>query len=82
MQTRLQGNKMTKQSNVITIDGKEYKPEDLDESQKYYLMQINMTQQEADSLKVKLDQMTGSNLFFKDQLAKSLIKEEDNGQSE
>ena len=64
-------------ANVITIDGKEYKPEDLDESQKYYLMQINMTQQEADNIKVKLDQMTASNMFFKDQLAKSLIKEED-----
>ena len=68
-------------SDIITIDGKEYKPEDLDESQKYYLMQINMTQQEADNIKVKLDQMTASNMFFKDQLAKSLIKEEDNGQS-
>ena len=64
-------------SDTITIDGKEYKPEDLDESQKYYLMQINMTQQEADNIKVKLDQMTASNMFFKDQLAKSLIKEED-----
>lgn len=64
-------------SDIITIDGKEYKPEDLDESQKYYLMQINMTQQEADNIKVKLDQMTASNMFFKDQLAKSLIKEED-----
>ena len=63
-------------SDTITIDGKEYKPEDLDESQKYYLMQINMTQQEADNIKVKLDQMTASNMFFKDQLAKSLIKEE------
>ncbi len=64
-------------SDMITIDGKEYKPEDLDETQKYYLMQINMTQQEADNIKVKLDQMTASNMFFKDQLAKSLIKEED-----
>jgi hypothetical protein len=64
-------------SDMITIDGKEYKPEDLDETQKYYLMQINMTQQEADNIKVKLDQITGSNLFFKDQLAKSLIKEEE-----
>ena len=63
--------------NVITIDGQEYKPEDLDETQKYYLMQINMTQQEADNIKVKLDQMTASNMFFKDQLAKSLIKEEE-----
>jgi hypothetical protein len=64
-------------SDIITIDGKEFKFEDLDESQKYYYSQIKLTQQEADSLKIKLDQMTGSNLFFKDQLAKSLIKEED-----
>jgi hypothetical protein len=69
-------------SDMITIDGKEYKPEDLDETQKYYLMQINMTQQEADNIKVKLDQMTASNMFFKDQLAKSLLTEEDNGKSE
>ena len=68
---------MTEQSNVITIDGKEFKFEDLDENQKYYYSQIKLTQQEADSLKIKLDQMTGSNMFFKDQLAKSLIKEED-----
>jgi len=64
-------------SDMITIDGKEYKPEDLDETQKYYLMQINITQQEADNIKVKLDQMTASNMFFKDQLTKSLIKEEE-----
>jgi hypothetical protein len=64
-------------SDMITIDGKEYKPEDLDETQKYYLMQINITQQEADNIKVKLDQMTASNMFFKDQLAKTLIKEEE-----
>jgi len=69
-------------SETVTINDKEFKFEDLDESQKYYLMQINMTQQEADNIKVKLDQMTASNMFFKDQLAKSLIKEEDNGQSE
>ncbi len=69
-------------SDMITIDGKEYNPEDLDETQKYYLMQINMTQQEADNIKVKLDQMTASNMFFKDQLAKSLLTEEDNGKSE
>jgi len=68
---------MSEQSNVITIDDKEFKFEDLDESQKYYYSQIKLTQQEADSLKIKLDQMTGSNLFFKDQLAKSLIKEEE-----
>lgn len=74
MQIHLQGNKMTE---TVTINDKEFKFEDLDESQKYYYSQIKLTQQEADNLKVKLDQMTGSNLFFKDQLAKSLIKEEE-----
>jgi len=61
----------------ITINDKEFKFEDLDESQKYYYSQIKLTQQEADSLKIKLDQMTASNMFFKDQLAKTLIKEEE-----
>jgi hypothetical protein len=64
-------------SETVTINDKEFKLEDLDESQKYYYSQIKLTQQEADTLKIKLDQMTGSNLFFKDQLAKSLIKEEE-----
>jgi len=64
-------------SETVTINDKKFKFEDLDESQKYYYSQIKLTQQEADSLKIKLDQMTGSNLFFKDQLAKSLIKEEE-----
>ncbi len=64
-------------ADTISINDKEFKFDDLDESQKYYYSQIKLTQQEADTLKIKLDQMTGSNLFFKDQLAKSLIKEED-----
>ena len=74
MQIHLQGNKMTE---TVTINDKEFKFEDLDESQKYYYSQIKLTQQEADNLKVKLDQMTGSNVLVKDQLAKSLIKEEE-----
>ena len=64
-------------SETVTINDKEFKFEDLDESQKYYYSQIKLTQQEADNIKVKLDQMTASNMFFKDQLAKSLIKEEE-----
>ena len=68
-------------ADTISINDKEFKLEDLDENQKYYYTQINLTQKEADSLKIKLDQMTGSNMFFKDQLAKSLMKEENNGKS-
>ena len=64
-------------SETVTINDKEFKFEDLDETQKYYYSQIKLTQQEADSLKIKLDQMTASNMFFKDQLAKTLIKEEE-----
>jgi len=44
-------------SETVTINDKEFKFEDLDESQKYYYSQIKLTQQEADSLKIKLDQM-------------------------
>ena len=64
-------------ADTISINDKDFKLEDLDENQKYYYSQIKLTQQEADTLKIKLDQMTGSNLFFKDQLAKSLMKEEE-----
>ena len=67
---------MTEQSNVINIDDKEFKLEDLDENQKYYYMQIQLTDKKASDLKLELDQVTGSNLFFKDQLAKSLMNKE------
>jgi len=64
------------ENNNITVDGKEYNPEDLDENQKYYYMQIQLTDKKASDLKLELDQVTGSNLFFKDQLAKSLMTKE------
>lgn len=67
---------MTEQSNVINIDDKEFKLEDLDENQKYYYMQIQLTDKKASDLKLELDQVTGSNLFFKDQLSKSLMTKE------
>jgi len=74
MQTHLQENKL--ENNVLNIDGKEFKLEDLDENQKYYYMQIQLTDKKASDLKLELDQITGSNLFFKDQLAKSLMTKE------
>ena len=74
MQTDLQENKL--ENNVLNIDGKEFKLEDLDENQKYYYMQIQLTDKKASDLKLELDQITGSNLFFKDQLAKSLMTKE------
>ncbi len=64
------------ENNVLNIDGKEFKLEDLDENQKYYYMQIQLTDKKASDLKLELDQITGSNLFFKDQLAKSLMTKE------
>ncbi len=74
MQTHLQEHKL--ENNVLNIDGKEFKLEDLDENQKYYYMQIQLTDKKASDLKLELDQITGSNLFFKDQLAKSLMTKE------
>jgi hypothetical protein len=64
-------------TDTLTIDGKEFKLEDLDKNQKYYYMQIQLTDKKASDLKLELDQITGSNLFFKDQLAKSLMTKEE-----
>ena len=49
---------MTEQkTNVITIDGKEYKEEDLSQDQSYFINQIRDLQVKAASLKFQLDQI-------------------------
>lgn len=44
--------------NVIKINGKEYKPESLDDQQKYYIRQIQSCQQKADHLAFEHSQVT------------------------
>jgi hypothetical protein len=81
MQTRLQGNKMTEQSNVITIDGKEYNQDDLTQDQSYFINQIRDLQTKAGSLKFQLDQVTVAQNAFTNSLIESL-KSEDKDEDE
>ena len=76
MQTRLQGNKMTEQSNVITIDGKEYNQDDLTQDQSYFINQIRDLQTKAGSLKFQLDQVTVAQNAFTNSLIESLKSED------
>ena len=68
---------MTEQSNVITIDGKEYNQEDLSQDQTYFINQIKDLQAKAASLKFQLDQVTVAQNAFTNSLIQSLNKEEE-----
>jgi len=48
--------------NVITIDGKEYQPEDMNEQQTYLIAQIRACQQKATNIRFELDQVHYLNL--------------------
>ena len=68
---------MTEQSNVITIDGKEYNQEDLTQDQSYFINQIRDLQAKAASLKFQLDQVTVAQNAFTNSLIQSVKGEED-----
>jgi hypothetical protein len=63
---------MTEQSNVITIDGKEYKPEDLSQDQNYFINQIKDLQAKAANLRFQLDQVTVAQNAFTNSLIQSV----------
>ena len=67
---------MSEQSNVITIDGKEYKTEDLSQDQNYFINQIKDLQAKAGSLKFQLDQVTVAQNAFTNSLIESLKTED------
>ena len=67
---------MSEQSNVITIDGKEYKEDDLSQDQSYFINQIRDLQVKAASLKFQLDQVTVAQNAFTNSLIQS-VKAED-----
>jgi hypothetical protein len=67
---------MTEQSNVITIDGKEYKTEDLSQDQNYFINQIKDLQAKAANLKFQLDQITVAQNAFTNSLIQSVKGEE------
>ena len=65
--------------NVITIDGKEYKPEDLSGEQTYLISQIKDLQSKSNSLHFQLDQVKVSLNAFTNALIKTVKDTEDEG---
>ena len=68
---------MTEQSNVITINGKEYNQKDLSQDQNYFINQIKDLQTKAASLKFQLDQVTVAQNAFTNSLIQSVKGEEE-----
>ncbi len=62
--------------NVITIDGKEYQPEDMNEQQTYLIAQIRACQQKAANIRFELDQVQAAQNVFTNELIKSVQTEE------
>ena len=67
---------METKSNVINIDGKEYKQEDLDDSQTYLIKQINDLQAKSTNLRFQLDQVSVAQNAFTNSLITSLKNDE------
>jgi hypothetical protein len=59
-------------ANVITIDGKEYKEEDLSQDQNYFINQIKDLQAKGASLRFQLDQVTVAQNAFTNSLIQSV----------
>ena len=67
---------METKANVINIDGKEYKQEDLDDSQTYLIKQIKDLQAKSTNLRFQLDQVSVAQSAFTNSLIQSLKNEE------
>jgi len=68
-------------ANVITIDGTEYKEEDLSQDQSYFINQIRDLQAKAASLKFQLDQVTVAQNAFTNSLIQSVKGSEENDET-
>jgi len=69
---------MTEQSNVITIDGKEFDFEkDLNKDQQYYINQIRSCQTKSANIKFELDQVSASQEYFTNKLIASIKADKD-----
>ena len=62
--------------NVITIDGKEYAPEDMNEQQTYLINQIRSCQNKAANIRFELDQVIAAQNAFTNTLIQSMQTEE------
>ena len=68
---------MTEQSNVITIDGKEFDFEkDLNKDQQYFINQIRSCQTKSANIKFELDQVSASQEYFTNKLIASIKTDE------
>tara|TARA_R100000315_G_C5224858_1_gene136115 strand:+ start:1299 stop:1571 length:273 start_codon:yes stop_codon:yes gene_type:complete len=60
--------------NVLSLDGKSYKEEELTDEQKYYKEQITDLQNKIVRVKFELDQLSASQSHFRNLLVNSLKK--------
>ena len=68
---------MSEQSNVITIDGKEFDFEkDLNKDQQYFINQIRSCQTKSANIKFELDQVSASQEYFTNKLIASIKTDE------
>ncbi len=63
--------------NVITINGKDYAPEDMNEQQTYLINQIRSCQQKAANIRFELDQVQAAQNVFTNELIKSVQEQTD-----
>jgi prefoldin subunit 5 len=64
---------MTKETNnIITIDGKNYKTDDMNTQQKYIIAQIKNLQNKVNSLRFELDQVVRAQNSFTNALIDSV----------
>ena len=64
---------MTKEiNNIITIDGKDYKTDDMNTQQKYTIAQIKHLQNKVNSLRFELDQVVRAQNSFTNALIDSV----------
>jgi hypothetical protein len=62
--------------NVITIDGQEYDPNDLDENENYLIAQIKDLQAKSAKIRFDLDQVTIAQNAFTNELIQSVKNKE------
>jgi len=63
-------------TNIISIDGTDYNPDDLNDQQKYYISQVQHLMQKANNMKFNLDQVQIAQNQFTSLLVESLKPEE------
>jgi hypothetical protein len=71
---------LTEQNNVVTINGKNYKPEDLNEQQTYLTNQIRSCQSKAANIRFELDQVQAAQDAFTNLLIQSVQPKEEGEQ--